>query len=160
MKKAVMSLAIVFACTTLTFSQTTGGLMGTSGLKGLFDPSRLSVNHSLSFGMSGAPGTDLKSQSLYTTMLQYEFSQPITFNLNFSLPIHSSYNDGMNLNEENIYSAEYFRHIPFDAHLTWKPTENMFLQLSIVKGAESEYLGQRGYLLDPTATENPFMRRW
>ncbi len=155
-KKAVISLAVAFFGAYPVHSQVTGGLMGTgNSMKGLLDPSRFSVNHSVSFGMSGSPNSDLKSQSLYTTMMQYEFSQPVTFNLNFSLPIHSTYNDAHNLTQENLNSAEYFKSIPFDASLTWQPTDNMFLQLNIVKGT-----GSSSYLMDPTASEHPFIQRW
>jgi hypothetical protein len=106
----------------------------------LLDPSRFSINHSMSFGMASGTSSSLKSQSLYTTMLQYKFSQPVTLNLNFSLPIHSTFNDAQNLTADNLESADYFRNIPFDAHLTWKPADNLMMRISVVKQNEASML--------------------
>lgn len=100
--------------------------------KGLFDPSRFSINHSVSFGMSSSTQTKgLKSQSLYSSMMTYKFSQPLTLNLNFSLPIHSTYSPEFNLNQRNIESLEYFKSLPFDASIHWQPSENFSMSFSI-----------------------------
>jgi hypothetical protein len=64
---------------------------------GLLDPSRLDMGHSVSFGMASTNGQSLQSQSLATTMLTYRFSQPVTLNFNFGMPIHSTYRDELNL---------------------------------------------------------------
>lgn len=103
--------------------------------KGFFDPSKLSVQHSLSFGASSSSQfSGLKSQSLYSTMLTYQFSSPLTLNFNFSLPIHSTYSSAYNLNTDNLQSMEYFKNIPFDATLLWQPSEKFAMQISISKG--------------------------
>lgn len=100
----------------------------------LLDPSRLSVNHSVSFGMSSSSAqAGLKSQSLYSTMLTYRFSTPVTLNLNFELPIHSTYSSGQNLNQENLQSLEYFRNMPLSAALTWQPRENLLLRFCVIR---------------------------
>ncbi len=113
---------------------------GQQDSRGILDPSRFSINHSMSFGMASGSGSSLKSQSLYTTMLQYEFSKPVTLNLNFSLPIHSTFNSAHNITTENLESAEYFRNIPFDAHLTWNPTNNLMMRISVVKHNDASLL--------------------
>ena len=107
----------------------------------LLDPSRFSVNRSLSFGMSSASGSSLKSQSLYSTMIQYRFAKPVTLNLNFSLPIHSTYNSSRNLNWDNVESLDYFKNMPFDVSMTWQPRNNMLLRLSVVKRSAEDMYG-------------------
>ena len=103
--------------------------------KKFFDPSKLSVYHSLSFGASSSSQfSGLKSQSLYTTMMTYQFSSPVTLNFNFSLPIYSTYSSAYNLNADNLQSLEYFKNIPFDATLLWQPSEKFAMQISISKG--------------------------
>lgn len=106
------------------------------GKKGfsLLDPSRFSINHSVSFGMaSSSQYSGLQSQSLYTTMMSYKFSNPVTLDLNFSLPIHSTLNSEHNINKENIESLDYFKNMPLDATLTWQPSEKFAMQLSVYR---------------------------
>jgi hypothetical protein len=118
-------------------------------LVGLLDPSRFTLNHAVSFGMSSSSaGNGLKHQSLYTTMLQYQFSEPITVNVNFSLPIHSTYNSAHNFSSENMESAEYLRNIPFDASLTWQPSNNFMMRLSVLRNTGAEESFAHPFLLD------------
>lgn len=106
----------------------------------LFDPSRLSIQHSLSFGMASATGvSDLKSQSLYTTMLQYKFTAPVTINLNFSLPIHSTFSSSQNLTPNNLSSMEYFKNVPFNFSINWQPTQNMLFHINVSRITASSY---------------------
>jgi hypothetical protein len=106
----------------------------------LFDPSRLSIQHSLNFGMSSnSTVSNLKSQSLYSTMLQYNFAAPVTVNLNFSLPIHSTYSSGQNLSMNNLQSLDYFRNMPFDFQVTWQPTDKMSFHINVARFSESDY---------------------
>ena len=101
---------------------------------GLLDPSKFSIRHAATFGMSSSSNTSgLQSQSLYMTMLQYQFSKPVTVNLNFGLPIHSTYNEANNLTQRNLESAEYFRNMPFNASITWQPTNNFLMRLTVAR---------------------------
>ena len=109
-----------------------------TGKMGLLDPSRFNIGHSVSFGMSSSPNlSGLKSQSLYSTMMTYKFSKPITLDLNFSLPIHSTYSSSGNLTPDNVESLDYFKSIPIDATLSWQPSENFSMRLSIARYAET-----------------------
>ena len=111
---------------------------------GLLDPSRFSYQQSLSFGMmSGSGISNLKSQSLYNTMLQYKMAAPVTLNLNFGLPIHSTLSSAQNLTTDNLQSLDYFKSIPFDFSLTWQPSEKMMMRFSVAR----ETYGN-SYLLD------------
>ena len=105
---------------------------------GLLDPSRFSMRHAAAFGMSSGSGSNgLQSQSLYMTMLQYQFSKPVTLNLNFGLPIHSTYNDAQNLTRDNIESAEYLKNMPFSASMTWQPSDNFTMRLTVARDTYS-----------------------
>lgn len=113
---------------------------------GLFDPSRLTVQNSVSFGaMSSGFSSKLQSQSLYTTMMRYQFTAPVTLNLNFSLPIHSTFSPMQNLTSNNMQSLEYFKSMPFEMTVAWQPTRNTSVQFSILKtGAGDMFSGNYG----------------
>ncbi|MBD3344099.1 MAG: hypothetical protein GF401_03450 [Chitinivibrionales bacterium] len=104
-----------------------------SGSGGLLDPNRLKINHSISFGAAGSNVNSIKSQSLYSTMLEYKFVQPVTVNLNFGFPIHSTFSSASNLNAENIQSTDYFRNMPVNFSLTWNPNENFLMRFSVIR---------------------------
>ncbi len=106
----------------------------------LIDPSKLTVNHGLSFGMASYSGVSgLKSQSLYHTMMTYEFSKPVTLNLNFGLPIHSTFYSGHNLNAENLQSLDYFKNMPINASLLWQPSERFAMFIGISHNTGNSY---------------------
>ena len=106
---------------------------------GLLDPSRFSLHQSLSMGMATATGSSLQSQGLYSTMLTYKFSQPLTLNLNFGFPLFSTFSPRQNLSAQNLTSADYFKNMPIEASLAWKPTDNMFFQLSFIRAPGNYY---------------------
>jgi hypothetical protein len=110
-----------------------GARDSSSKILGIIDPARLSVSHSMNVGVVGGSGSSrLQSQSLYSTMLRYRFAAPVTLNLNFGLPIHSTFSPYQNLTGENMQSLNYFKNIPFDVSLTWKPSERFFFNFSVV----------------------------
>lgn len=106
-----------------------------------FDPSRLSVHNSISFGASSTGGkSSLQSQSLYTTMMQYQFAAPVTLNLNFSLPLHSTYSSMSNLSSSNLQSMEYFKSIPVEMSVSWQPTKNTSVHFSLYKSGTNNMM--------------------
>jgi hypothetical protein len=113
--------------------QTSGEQKSTSA--SLFDPSRFTIRNSVSFGAMSSSGVNgLQSQSMYATMMQYKFAAPVTLNLNFALPIHSTFQQSSNFTPNNLQSLDYFRSMPFEASLSWQPTQNTLFQLSVAKG--------------------------
>jgi hypothetical protein len=128
----LFALVCVFAQTKDAYNSTDSG--GQKG--GLIDLSRLSVHYSLNFGMGTASGSPLQSQSVYNTMLTYQFSQPVTLNLNFGLPIYSTFSPAQNLTMKNISSADYFKSMPLDVSLSWKPSNNLFFQINVVRNPQ------------------------
>jgi hypothetical protein len=116
---------------------------------GLLDPSRFTVNHAVSFAAGGSQMSNLKSQSVYTTMMQYKFNAPVVLSLNFDMPIHSTFNQYQNFTADNLSSMDYFRNMPFDASVSWMPRENLMFRVSVIKmpeaGAGYFYNGYRGF---------------
>lgn len=144
MKKRILALIFCGTVSVVSVQAQTEAAYETSSLGGantsaLLDPSRFSIHHGLNFGMSSDGSSGLKSQSLYTTMLQYRFHAPVTLNLNFGFPLHSTYDYGMNLNEETVTSTEYFRSMPLDFSLTWQPTQNMMMRVRVERNTTSTY---------------------
>jgi len=167
-----MSCLMIVVSAYFLFAQTEGayetGDSGSEGKKGLLDPSRFSVQNSVSFGMTstGLSKSDLKSQSLYSTMFQYRFHAPVTVNLNFGLPIHSTVSSTHNLNLNNIESLDYFKSMPISGSITWQPRENFMIRLNVERNTYSEssyydqvfpgYFRQGSFFSDSTSMS----RRW
>ena len=111
----------------------------TAKYAGLLDPSRVKVNHAMSFMAGGSQMSSVKSQSVYSTMVQYQFNAPVVLSLNFDMPIHSTFNQYNNLTQDNLQSLDYFRNMPIDASISWFPTQNFMMRLSVIKMPESGY---------------------
>ena len=137
---------IVLLLNAAVFSQTKDAFdQGGGGNGGLFDASKFSIHHSLNFGMGTSMGSSLQSQGLYATMLTYQFSRPLTLNLNFGFPLFSSFSPYQNLNQHNVASTEYFKNMPIDISLSWKPTSNLFFQLNVVRNPQYDYFSGMSY---------------
>ncbi|MBN1130707.1 MAG: hypothetical protein JXA71_17090 [Chitinispirillaceae bacterium] len=116
---------------------------------GLLDPSRFDISHSMSFGMaSGTGSASLQSQSFYSTMMQYRFTAPVTLNLNFAMPIHSTWSQHQNLSSDNLQSLDYFKNMPFDVSLSWKPSDRFQFNLSIMHNPYYNGYGQEYGMFD------------
>jgi len=160
MKKHIVYLIVCFAFTAiLAQSEEAYNLNGTTAGQGLLDPSRFSLRQSMSFGMGSSNSSGLKSQSLYSTMMQYEFNAPVTLNLNFSLPIHSTFSSSQNLTSGNIQSMEYFNSIPIDVSLTWQPRDNLLMRFSVIRQPMQNSYSRYPYLLDDGSFIPPELRR-
>jgi hypothetical protein len=79
---------------------------------------------------------------MYNTMLAYQFALPVTVTLNFGLPIYSSFSPAQNLTASNLTSAEYFKNMPIDLSLSWKPLNNLFFQLNVVRNPQYDYFSE------------------
>jgi hypothetical protein len=144
------TICVLFFAAACVFSQTKDSYNQETPKGGLLDPSRIKINHSLSFGMGAAQGMSMQSQGMYSTLLTYQFSRPVTLHLNFGLPLFSTFSPYGNLNQQNISSMAYFKNMPIDVSLSWKPAENLFLQLNVVRNPQYDYYS--GYA-------NPFYSR-
>ena len=140
MKTGIFLCALLIAISSQAQTEDAYQTDDTQQKTGLTDPSRLSINHALSFGAASYSGySGLKSQSLYSTMMQYRFMAPVTLNLNFGLPIHSTFSSAQNLTADNLQSLDYFKSIPFDFSLTWQPSEKLMMRFSVVKQSYSDF---------------------
>jgi hypothetical protein len=145
MKRSVFFLSIIFAGACV-FSQTKDAYdQSADKQEGALDASKFSIHHSLSFGMGTSMGSSMQSQGLYSTMLTYSFSQPVTLNLNFGFPLFSSFSPYQNLTQQNLTSAQYFRNMPIDVSLSWKPSANMLFQLNVVRNPQYDYFSGMSY---------------
>ena len=128
----------ILLCAALASAQTaTAYKQQTTSVGGLLDPSKFSVNHMVSFGMSTQSGSSLQSQGMYTTMMKYKLMEPLTMRLDFSLPIYSTLNSAQNLTASNISSTEYFQNMPINASLIWKPTNNVMMKMSVMRNVQT-----------------------
>lgn len=148
--KIVVAIGFIISfCMTQCFAQGAADFKSTgsdSTKGGLIDLKRLTVFNSISYGMASfGGGSPLQSQGLYTTMLSYRFSQPVTLNLNFGFPLMSTYSQAQNLNAQNIQSLAYFKSMPIDMSLSWQPKPNLFFNLSVMRNGGYGY----GYARDP-----------
>jgi hypothetical protein len=151
MSKMTVFWAIITGIAISGYSQSASDYKSTgtdSSKGGIIDLKKLTVNHSVSYGMASfGGGSPLQSQGLYTTMLTYRFSQPVTLNLNFGFPLMSTYSSAQNLNAQNIQSLAYFKGMPIDMSLTWQPKPNLLFNLSVVRNTGYGY--GYGYARDP-----------
>ena len=143
MKSRIFTILTVLTAISASLGQTEEAYESDGETKGVLDPSRFTINHAVSFGMVSSGKSDIRSASLYSTMLEYRFAQPVTINLNFGLPIHNSAIPGRNLTSDNIQSMDYFRNMPFNASLNWKPSENFMMRFSVTHASYND-----DYLLD------------
>jgi len=127
---ALITAGVLFAQSESAFGPQPAGQSESAGL---LDPSRFTVNHAVSFSAGGQSFSNIKSQSVYSTMFQYKFDAPVVLRLNFDMPIHSTFNSAMNLNENNLSSMDYFRNMPIDASLSWQPTQNSMFTIAVMK---------------------------
>ena len=161
MKSSILFLALTLSsCAALAQSQDAYENKGgdsTTG-KGLYDPARFSISHSMNFGMTSnaAEGPGMQSSSFYSTGLQYKFVAPVTVNLDFALPIYSSFSKYQNFSTDNMQSLEYFKNMPFDMSLSWEPTKNMHFVFSVVKAPGD---GTYNSTFSPMRL-SPFSTRW
>jgi hypothetical protein len=136
---SILSLILCVAALAQNKSDFDGQSGSTTPLaSSLLDPSRFSMHHMASFGMSSSGTSSVQSQSLYTTMMKYQFASPVTLAFNFSMPIHSTFNQYANVSTLSTNSSAYLRSMPFDASLSWKPTENLLMQFTIIQNGGSQ----------------------
>jgi hypothetical protein len=74
-------------------------------------------------------------------MIQYQVSKPLTLNLNFGIPLHSTSNPQRNLTAQNIESAAYFQNIPFDVSLSWQVHQNLLMRFAVSRQSAEDAFG-------------------
>ncbi len=96
--------------------------LGLSGFRGLLDPARMHMSHSVEFGMATIGGRSL-SQGLYMNRIDYQISKPLSVTTNLGYRFTPSgpaeYNPGMQ-NGDFVGGAD----------VNWRPTSNMLFRIS------------------------------
>ncbi|MDP8238728.1 MAG: hypothetical protein P9X24_06540 [Candidatus Hatepunaea meridiana] len=125
----VLLICITTAGAAPTFKSDQSGFkdwLGGSGKPsfGLLDPSRLTVQHNLSFGVTSGNGSSLM-QSLYMTKLGYKLSDPLTLTL--LLGVQNNRYSG-NLAIPNDFSS------PVGGFaIDYRPRKNIYFRLEMVQ---------------------------
>ena len=101
---------------------------------GLIDPSRLSVQHSFSFGFAsgGGPNGGSVMQSLYATQFRYQFSNPLT--MTFVLGLQNSRFGGGDVTGD--YSS-----VLGGIKLDYRPTSNFFINVEFMRSPVQTWPG-------------------
>lgn len=142
MKKCLIVAVIVILCVSLVdaaptrqndeqgFRDWLGGRQKQVSFQ-LFDPSRLTINHSVSFG--GSFGNDASlMQSIYMTRIGYQLSDPLTMTL--LLGLQNSQIGGSAPDMSLTSPIGGFM-------LDYKPMKNMYFHLSIIRAPQQYRFG-------------------
>jgi len=108
--------------------------LGLKAIRGLFDPARMHMSQSFSFGYASAGGHGV-SQGLYMNNIDYQISRPLmlTTHLGYVFQPSSSpqWNTGLSngLNNGNFVGG---------ADLNWRPWSNTNFRFSVYRGMTSD----------------------
>jgi len=140
MRKVIVAVIAVLSISTLSWGQfrsqpssaTAEYLRGheqglsLNAVKGLLDPARMQMSHSVSFGYANMGGTGV-SRGLYMNRLDYQISRPLTLTTHLGYQFQPSGPAEWNpANNGNDFVG--------GAELNWTPTKNSFLRLSYMRG--------------------------
>ncbi|MCF7811210.1 hypothetical protein K9N50_09525 [bacterium] len=126
---ALLAVSFFAANATPTYNDNSLGFkdwLGNSGMStdGLIDPSRLTVQHNVSFGFATGNGQSL-TQSLYTATFGYRLSDPLT--LSFLMGYQDSRLAGQSIYPNN------FNSMIGGVALDWRPTHNFQMRIELIQ---------------------------
>ncbi|RPH95347.1 hypothetical protein EHM69_04730 [candidate division KSB1 bacterium] len=115
--------------------------IGLKAFRGLLDPSRMHMSHSLSFGYSSIGGRGA-TEGLYLNRIDYQISRPLWFTTHLGYRFQPSGPAEWN-------PANNGTDFVGGAELNWKPTSSTSLHLSFYRGmypdSYYDYYGWRPY---------------
>jgi hypothetical protein len=125
--------------------------LGLSSFRGLLDPSRMHMSHSVEFGMATFGGRSL-SQGLYMNRIDYQVSQPLSITTHLGYRFTPSgpaeWTPGMQ-NGDFVGGAD----------LNWRPASNMLFRVSAYRNYDpNPYYGMNRwmpYQYDRSALDRP-----
>jgi hypothetical protein len=140
---AVTAMAVTpFGGIAPSFRDYLGGLKGNAGL-GLIDPSKVSFDHSVQFGVSGW-GNGSMMQSLYTSTARYRLSDPLSLNVTMGL---------MGTRFSGAGAVTTFQDLVGGAALDYSPSKNFHMRLEISRSPGyyvlNRYTGSPNYFGNP-----------
>ncbi|MCB9357106.1 MAG: hypothetical protein H6508_04160 [Calditrichaeota bacterium] len=109
-----------------------------NAVRGLLDPSRMKMSHSVSFGYASLGGTGV-SRGLYMNRIDYQLAKPLMLTTHLGYQFQPSGPAEWN-------PATTGQDFVGAADLTWQPTSNALFRLSVAKGmAPSNMYGYSPY---------------
>ncbi|MFZ5434719.1 MAG: hypothetical protein ACOZB3_13215, partial [Calditrichota bacterium] len=112
--------------------------LGIKGFRGLLDPSRMHMSHSLQFGYVSA-GDRSGSQGLYMNRIDYQISRPVALTTYLGYQFQPSGPAEWN-------PANRGTEFVGGADLNWRPTSNSLFRLSVYRGMYPySYIGDYGW---------------
>ncbi|MBK6766846.1 MAG: hypothetical protein IPG71_11210 [bacterium] len=100
--------------------------LGLNAVRGLLDPSRMKMSHSVSFGYAAMGGTSV-SRGLYMNRIDYQLARPLLLTTHLGYQFQPSGPAEWN-------PAQTGTDFVGAADLTWEPTANSLFRLSIAHG--------------------------
>ncbi|MCL4304618.1 hypothetical protein KJZ99_01745 [bacterium] len=100
--------------------------LGVRSLRGLLDPSRMKMSHSMSVGYASSGGTSV-SRGLYMNRIDYQIARPLTLTTHLGYqfqPSGPSEWNPANTGQDFVGATD----------LTWQPSSNSLFRLSVAKG--------------------------
>jgi hypothetical protein len=126
--------------------------LGLNSFRGLLDPSRMHMSHSIEFGMATVGGRSL-SQGLYMNRIDYQISKPLSITTNLGYRFTPSgpaeWNPGVKNGD-----------IVGGANLNWQPTPNMLFRIAAYRGYDpNPYYGYGWNRWEPYHYDRSYLDR-
>lgn len=116
--------------------------LGLKALRGLFDPARMHMTQSFSFGYASMGGHGL-TQGMYMNTMQYQISQPVSLTTHLGYLFQPSGSVQLNPALGNGFGNGTF---VGGADVNWRPWSNTNFRFSVYRGMEpSPYYSDYGW---------------
>ncbi|HEY3294431.1 MAG TPA: hypothetical protein VGL38_03240 [bacterium] len=107
--------------------------LGLKAIRGLFDPNRMHMTQSFSFGYASAGGHGV-SQGMYMNTVDYRISNPLFLTTHLGYVFQPSSSPQWNTGLSNGFQNGNF---VGGADLNWRPWSNTTFRLSVYRGMDS-----------------------
>jgi hypothetical protein len=116
--------------------------LGLKAMRGLFDPARMHMSQSMSFGYASIGGHGM-TQGLYMNDMSYQFSQPVSLTTHLGYLFQPGASSQLNTGLANGLTNGTF---VGGADLNWRPWSNTNFRLSVYRGMDpSSYYPNYGW---------------
>ena len=120
--KNIVSAQFISDRPIMSLPSNVNGTLDNNNYLGLFDPSRILINHSFEMSMFSNNGNPISVTGL-TNQIEYKATENFVFDANIGLYLPQSLSSQMNsLNNLNM---------TYDAGITYRPSNNSFLKIRI-----------------------------
>ena len=120
----------------------TSSSLGLKAIRGLFDPARLHMTQSMSFGYASVGGHGM-TQGLYMNTMSYQFSQPLSMTTHLGYLFQPGASAQLNTGLSNGLTNGTF---VGGADVNWRPWSNTDFHFSVYRGMDqSPYYPNYGW---------------